>query len=89
MKKQYWFTNGRWPEVIFHLYHDGVLIKDYVKTENETSDEIEKLNALGYVRGFHSREVYNAQQTYEYRAKNLICKHGEEYAWFRTAEFTP
>ena len=79
MKKQYRYSYNIGFKKYFYIYHDGVLVLRYPVWDADIPNEIERLEILGYTRGYSKIEVEQARKEWEYMSKNMIIKpEGEE-----------
>ena len=74
MKKQYRISKNIGFKKYFYIYHDGVLVLKYPVWDDDMSDEIERLEILGYTRGYSDIEVEEAREKLEHMLKNMIIK---------------
>ena len=72
MNKQYNLKHESAFKRTLSTYHDGKLIDSKVYYIDEIDDEIDKLEADGYVYGYTQEEVATAKRRYERMLKYMI-----------------
>ena len=78
MKKQYRYSYNIGLKKYFYRYHDGVLVSKYPVWGDDIPDEIERLEILGYTRGYSDIEIEQARREYEHMLENIIIRPEEE-----------
>lgn len=71
MRKQYRIVDKGFKNIIF-IYQDGQLIDSESIWIDEINNKIERLETMGYSRGYLKTEVEAAKLEYEYKLENMI-----------------
>lgn len=72
MKLQYRYYESPGFKYTIKLYCDGQLTEYYEVYTIDMSDEIDKLEAQGYVYGYTEEQVRKAKEKYERMLDNII-----------------